>query len=119
MKSKIRYHANPTKSVKTFSSTSIDFISSNSDEMDVFIDLLINELLLRGLNPTGELDELRERLRPELELEYKLQQHLKKVAHCTKLAQEIERILNTYILGDEDGPAQWVLPMDKDKKPLE
>ena len=171
-KSKIRYHANPTKSVKTLSRTSIDFIPSNSDEMDGFIDLLINELLLRGLNPTGELDELRERLRPELELEYKLQQHLKKVAHCTKLeasliallhkipyilhcenrvglkilfmllhegysnvlngtlfahirgennrivayAQEIERILNTYILGDEDGPAQWVLPMDKDKK---
>jgi len=43
MKTKIRYHANPTKSVKTFSSTSIDFISTNSDEMDVFIDFLINE----------------------------------------------------------------------------
>jgi hypothetical protein len=56
MKSKIRYHANPTKSVKTFNSTSKDFISTNSDEMDVFIDLLINELLLHGLNPTGELE---------------------------------------------------------------
>jgi len=31
-------------------------------------------------------------------------------------AQEIKRILNNYILGDEDGPAWWVLPMDKDKK---
>jgi hypothetical protein len=45
MKSKIRCHANPTKSVKTLCKTSIDFIPSNSDEMDGFIDLSINELL--------------------------------------------------------------------------
>ena len=170
--SKIRLHTNPTRNVQTLSKTSIGFIPTNGDEKDSFIDLLINELLLRGLNPTGELDELRERLRPELHLENKLRQHLKKLEHCTKLeasliallhkipcilhcenrvglkilfmllqegfcnvkngtlfphirgennrilayAQEIERILNNNILGDEDGPAQWVLPMDKDNK---
>ena len=35
------------------------------------------------------------------------------------MTQEIKRILNNYMLGDEDAPAQLILPMDKDKKPLE
>ena len=35
------------------------------------------------------------------------------------MTQEIKRILNNYILGDEDGPAQWVCLMGKDKKALE
>jgi hypothetical protein len=31
-------------------------------------------------------------------------------------AQRIENILNTVILGDEDGPAQWALPYDAENK---
>jgi hypothetical protein len=30
--------------------------------------------------------------------------------------KEVERILNTVILGDEDGPAQWVLHYNQEKK---
>jgi hypothetical protein len=31
-------------------------------------------------------------------------------------AQDIEHILYNIILGDDDGPAQWALPYDQDKK---
>jgi hypothetical protein len=31
-------------------------------------------------------------------------------------AERIQAIFNTSILGDEDGPAQWCLPMDDDGK---
>jgi hypothetical protein len=31
-------------------------------------------------------------------------------------AEEIQEIFNQIILGDEDGPAQWQLPMDDDGK---
>jgi hypothetical protein len=30
--------------------------------------------------------------------------------------EEIQAIFNQKILGDEDGPAQWQLPMDDDDK---
>ncbi len=34
----------------------------------------------------------------------------------TAYAREIKCILNNYILSGDDGSAQWVLLMDKDKK---
>jgi len=33
-----------------------------------------------------------------------------------RYVEHIEKIFNTTILGDEDGPAQWCLPYDKDNK---
>jgi hypothetical protein len=34
----------------------------------------------------------------------------------TAYIKEVERILNTVILGEDDGPAQWVLPYNPEKK---
>jgi hypothetical protein len=62
--------------------------------MDSFINLMINELLLHGLNPTGELDEVCEQLHLELELECKLQQHLKKLAYCKKLEASLIAVMH-------------------------
>jgi hypothetical protein len=132
----------------------------------------MDELILYGVSPVGELEDLRERLRNELILEYKLCQNLKKLQHCSTLEQcliillhnipcilhcknqvglkllsmllrerfanaqkgllfghirsendriltysmNIECILNTVILGDDDGPAQWVLPYAAENK---
>jgi hypothetical protein len=38
----------------------------------------MDELVLRGINPVGDLEEMRGRLRHELMMEHKLPQHLKK-----------------------------------------
>ncbi len=168
----IRYYVNTPKVACARLSRSIHFQPSNQDEKDDFLDLLMDELILRGRSPVGEVEDLRERLLVELQLEWKLRQHLKKLEHCTRLeqalivllhkipcilhcenrvglkllsmllregfsnvqkgflfghlrsekdrimayAESIERILNTVILGDEDGPAQWVLPYDAENK---
>lgn len=170
--SKIRYYPNSSANAAKTNINSIYFEPSNEDEQDEFVDLLMDELILRGLCPSGELQELRERLLHEVVLEHKLRQHWKKLKHCSKLesaliallhkipdilhcenrvgiklltmllkegfsnvqkgflfgyirsererleryAKEIENILNTIVLGDEDGPAQWCLPYDKDNK---
>jgi hypothetical protein len=47
----------------------------------------MEELILRGASPVGELEDLRERLKHELLLEHKLCQHLKKLEHCSRLEQ--------------------------------
>jgi hypothetical protein len=39
--------------------------------------------------------------------------------HIEAYIKEVERILNTDILGDDDGPAQWVLPYNQEKKTVE
>jgi len=170
--SKIRYYPNSSANAAKTNINSIYFEPSNEDEQDEFVDLLMDELILRGLCPSGELQELRERLLHEVVLEHKLRQHWKKLKHCSKLetaliallhkipdilhcenrvgiklltmllkegfsnvqkgflfgyirsererleryAKEIENILNTIVLGDEDGTAQWCLPYDKDNK---
>jgi len=171
-RSKIRYYVNTPAAAKRRIFSSIHFEPSNQDEKDDFVDLLMDELILRGVSPVGELEDLREQLRNELILEYKLCQYLKKLQHCSTLEQcliillhkipcilhcenrvglkllsmllregfanaqkgllfghirsendriltysmNIERILNTVILGDDDGPAQWVLPYDAENK---
>jgi hypothetical protein len=39
--------------------------------------------------------------------------------HIEAYIKEVERILNRDILGDDDGPAQWVLPYNQEKKTVE
>jgi hypothetical protein len=56
--SKVRYYVNPTVNAAKSSVSSINFEPSNEDERDEFIDLLMEELILRGLSPGGELEEL-------------------------------------------------------------
>jgi len=124
------------------------------------------------MSPTGELEELRQRLLQELIVKDKLCHHLDKLQHCNTLeaclilllhkipcilhcenrvgiklltmlliegfsnaqrggifnqfrseadriqafAERVQYIFNTSILGDEDGPAQWCLPMNDDGK---
>jgi hypothetical protein len=170
--SKIRYYVNTPLEVARRTPNSISFEPSTQDEKDEFLDLIMDELILRGINPVGDLEALRQRLSNELLLEHKLRQHLKKLQHCSTLEQclivllhkvpdimhcenriglkllsmvlregfdnakkgflfgairseaeriqryveHIEKIFNTTILGDEDGPAQWCLPYDKDNK---
>jgi hypothetical protein len=104
---------------------------------------LIDEVVIRGLPPTGELEEPRQRLLQEVVLEDKLKLHLDKLKHCNSLeacliallhkiqcilhcesenqrsmayAEQIQTFFNNRILGDDDGPAQWRLPMDDDGK---
>jgi hypothetical protein len=171
-KSLIKYYVNTPEHVMKRLPKCIKFEPSNQDEKDEFIELLMDELILRGLSPVGELEDLRARLQTELTTEHKLRQYLKKLEHCTTLeqalivllhkipcilhcenrvglkllsmllqegfanvkkgylfghirsekerisayAQRIENILNTVILGDEDGPAQWALPYDAENK---
>jgi len=47
--------------------------------------LLIDELVIRGLPPTGELEELCQWLPQELVPEDKLKLHLDKLMHCNAL----------------------------------
>ncbi len=56
--SEVRYYVNPTVNAAKSSVSSINFEPSNEDERDEFIDLLMEELILRGLSPGGELEEL-------------------------------------------------------------
>ncbi len=43
--------------------------------------------------------------------------HIRSEKECIEAyVKEVERILNTIILGDKDGPAQWALPYDDEKK---
>jgi len=170
--SKIKYYSNTLIRARTKSNMSINFLPRNDDERDAFIDLLMDELILRGLSASGDLEELRQRLLSELVIEKKLRDSLTKLEHCTKLeasiiallhkipctlhaenrigikiltmllmegfsnaqkgllfgnkrsekdritayAELIENIFNNVILGDDDGPAQWNVPMDDDGK---
>ncbi len=154
---------------------SIHFIPRISDEKDEFIELLTEEQILIGLPIGGELQDIREQLLQELEVEHRLNDHLRKLWHCnsleacmiallhkvpcilhcenrvgiklltmllimgfsnaqtgnifgntasiekqiSKYAETIMHIFNNNILGDEDGPAQWTIPMDEKKKLLE
>ncbi len=133
--------------------------------------MLTEELILRGLPIGGELQDIRERLLQELEVEHRLNDHLRKLQHCnsleacmiallhkvpcilhceyrvgiklltmllitgfsnaqsgnifgdtvsiekriSKYAETIIHIFNNNILGDEDGPSQWTIPMDEKK----
>ncbi len=56
-----------------------------SSRSDAFIDLLVDELLPRGLSPTGELEDLWQWLMDEVVLEDKLHRHLEKLQHCDAL----------------------------------
>jgi hypothetical protein len=150
----------------------ISFQPTNQDEKDDFLDLMMDELILRGIHPVGDIEELRGHLKNKLVMEHKLCQHLKQLEHCSKLEQaliillhkipcilhgenhvglkllsmvlcegfdnaekgllfahirsemerikanvyQIEKILNTKILGDDDGPVLWCLPYDNDNK---
>jgi hypothetical protein len=47
--------------------------------------LLTEELILRGLPIGGELQDIRERLLQELEVEHRLNDHLRKLQHCNSL----------------------------------
>lgn len=171
-RSRIKYDANPNAVSRTTNPRSIFFTPRNDDEKDDFIDLLINELLLRRLSVEGHLEDLRQRLLSELIIEDKYRKHVTRLVHCTALeaciiallhkipcilhaenrigikllmmlltegfsnalerkifieipsarerikayAQKIEDILNHEILGDDDGPAQWCVPMDDQQK---
>jgi hypothetical protein len=86
-RSKIRYYVNTPAAVKRRNFSSIHFEPSNQDEKDDFVDSLMDELILCGVSPVGELEDHRERLRNELILEYKLCQNLKKLQHCSTLEQ--------------------------------
>jgi hypothetical protein len=54
----------------------------NDNDRDAFVDLLADELILRRMSPTGELEELCQRLLQELIVEDKLCHHLDKLQHC-------------------------------------
>jgi hypothetical protein len=62
--------------------------------MDSYIELLMDKLLLCRINPVGDLESLWEHLLLEIELEHKLQQHLKKIQHCSKLEQLLIMLLH-------------------------
>jgi hypothetical protein len=169
--SKIKCPTSSTVS-RTTDKRSIHFCPLDDDSRDTFIELLENELILQRMCPTGELEELRQRLLEELLLDENLKRHLEKLEHCSHLeacliallhkvpcilhlekrvgiklltmlllegfsnaqlglifsqirseldrikafAERIQEIFNTCILGDEDGPAQWTLPMSNDGK---
>jgi hypothetical protein len=93
-RSNIRYYVNTPKESCARLSRSIHFQPSNQDEKDDFLDLLMDELILRGRSPLGEVEDLQERLLAELELEWKLRQHLKKLEHCTRLEQALIVLLH-------------------------
>jgi hypothetical protein len=46
---------------------------------------MMREIRIRGLPPTGELEELRQRLLQEVVIEDKLKLHLYKLKHCNAL----------------------------------
>jgi len=83
--SKIKYFSNPSSRAYYSYKYSIHFRPSNDDERDQFIDLMIDELAIRGLPPTGELEELYHRLLQEVVLENKLKLHLDKLKPCNAL----------------------------------
>jgi hypothetical protein len=60
--SKIKYYPNPATPARLTNKYSIHFTPTNSDETDDFVDLLVDELVLRGLNPTGGMEELRQKI---------------------------------------------------------
>jgi hypothetical protein len=70
--SKIRYYPNPAAPARKSNKYSIHFAPQNDDDRDAFIDLLTDELLLRALSPTGELEDLWQRLLEEIALQDKL-----------------------------------------------
>ena len=168
--SSIVYYPNQETPARSTNKRSIHYVPLNDDDKDEFIDLITNELVLRGLSPTGEFEEVRERLLQEVIVEHKLRCHLEKLQHCNLLdacmiallhkipcilhcenrvgiklltmillegfsnaqqglifshircvrdrinafAECIQDIFNTQILGDDEGPAQWRVPMDDD-----
>ena len=70
---------------RTTDKRSIYFCPQDDNSRDTFIELLENELILRQMCPTGELEELRQRLLEELLLEEKLKRHIEKLEHCSHL----------------------------------
>jgi hypothetical protein len=59
-RSKIKYYSNPTSHAPSSDKHSILFIPMNDDDRDAFVDLLADQLILRRMSPTGELEELRQ-----------------------------------------------------------
>jgi hypothetical protein len=154
---------------KTSEKNSIDYqlSQSNAEDMEDFSEFLSDELELRGLDMTGTLAEMRERLRTSLFHETRIQTLLDQVQHregiaaalflvlqavpcilhcenrvcikiipmcliegfsnaqagkifldvgkskkkrCNAYAKQVEKILNTEILGDALDPVQWDCP---------
>jgi hypothetical protein len=93
-RSNIRYYVNTPKEACARLSRSIHFQPSNQDEKDDFLDLLMDKLIVRGRSPVGEVEDLQVRLLAELELEWKLCQHLKKLEQCTRLEQALIVLLH-------------------------
>jgi hypothetical protein len=83
--SKVKYYPYPSTPALFSNKISIQFFPSNSDESDQIVDLLIDELVMRGLPPTGGLEELHQKLLQEIELEHRLKEHLDKLTHCNAL----------------------------------
>jgi len=92
--SKTRYYVNHCATAVKHNSNSIFFEPSNEDKSDAFIELLMDELILHGLCPSGELEELQQCLLDELILEHKMRQHWKKLQHCSKLEASIILLLH-------------------------
>ncbi len=59
------------------------FFSLFIDKKDDYIDLLLTELMMRGLSVEDALEELRERLLKEIMLENRYRANLQKLAHCS------------------------------------
>jgi hypothetical protein len=55
---KNKFFPNPLTLARTTHKQSIHFIHLNDDDRDQYIGLLIDELVLRGLPPTGKIEEL-------------------------------------------------------------
>ncbi len=73
--SKIKFYSIPTSVANSSDKCSIHFIPMSDDDRDEFIDLLADELTLRRMSPTGDSEELRQRLLEEMLLEVKLHCH--------------------------------------------
>jgi hypothetical protein len=112
-RSKIKIYINTPIEILRSTENWIYFEPRTKDEMDSYIDLLTDELLLRRINPVGDLESLRECLLHEIELEHKLQQHLKKLEHCSKLEQCLTILLHKIpcILHLENRVGLKLLPM--------
>ena len=92
--SAIKYYENPCSACRTSDNKSIHFVPKNKDKFDDFLDLLVDELVLRGESPTGELETLRERLLAEIHLENGLCKHVSKLQHCGTIEASIMALLH-------------------------
>jgi hypothetical protein len=94
IKSLIKYYVNTPHHVMKCLPKCIKFELSNQNVKDEFLDLLMDELILRGLSPVGELEDLCTRLQTELITDHKLRRHLKKMVHCSTLEQALIVLLH-------------------------